>query len=51
MAWINGRDTAAVKVPKYNSYHAGLSMKTTNGSWEIGVYISNNLWFTYVPDT
>lgn len=51
MPFINGRDTAAVKVPTYNNYHAGLSMKTTNGSWEIGVYTSNNLWFTYVPDT
>lgn len=51
VAFINGRDTAAVKVPTYNNYHAGLSMKTTNGSWEIGVYTSNNLWFTYVPDT
>ena len=51
MAFVNGRDTAAVKVPIYNSYHAGLSMKTTNGSWEIGIYTYDNLWFTYVPDT
>jgi len=51
MSWINGRDSAAVRVAKYNNYHAGLSMKTTNGSWEIGVYTSNNLWFTYCPDS
>jgi hypothetical protein len=25
-------------------------MKTTDGSFEIGVYTSNNLWFTYCPD-
>lgn len=50
-AWITGRNSAAVRVAKYNDYHAGLSMKTTNGSWEIGVYTSNNLWFTYAPDS
>lgn len=51
MTWIYGRSTAAVIVPTYNEYHAGLSMKTSDGSWEIGVYQHNNLWFTYVPDT
>ena len=49
-SWINGRDSAAVRVARFNNYHAGLSMKTTNGSWEIGVYTSNNLWFTYASD-
>ena len=50
MSWINGRDSAAVKVGKFNNYHAGLSMKTTNGSYEIGVYTGDNLWITYCPD-
>ena len=50
-SWIKGRDSAALKIPTYNSYHAGLSMKTTNGSWEVGVYTNDNLWFTYASDT
>ena len=49
-SWINGRDQAAVRITSYNAYNAGLSMKTTNGSWEIGVYTNDNLWFTYAPD-
>ena len=49
-SWINGRDTAAVRVARFNNYHAGLSMKTTNGSYEIGVYTDNNFWITYCPD-
>ena len=49
-SWINGRDQAAVRITDYNAYNAGLSMKTTNGSWEIGVYTSDNMWFTYAPD-
>ena len=50
-SWINGRNSAAVRVSKYNGYHAGLSMKSPNGSWEIGVYTSNNLWFNYCADS
>ena len=50
-SWINGRDQAAVRITSYNAYNAGLSMKTTNGSWEIGVYTNDNMWFTYAPDT
>lgn len=49
-SWIDGRDTAAVAITSYNAYNAGLSMKTTSGSWEIGVYTDNNLWFTYASD-
>jgi hypothetical protein len=26
-------------------------MKTTNGSWDMGVYTNNNMYFTYTPDT
>lgn len=50
-SWINGRDTAIIRTTSYSGYDAIASMKTTNGAWEIGVYTSNNLWFTYTPDT
>lgn len=50
-SWISGRDTALVRIESYKAYNAGLSMKTTNGSWEIGVYTSDNLWFTYASDS
>lgn len=49
-SWISGRNTAAVRINSYSAYCPGLSMKTTNGSWEIGVYTSDNLWFTYASD-
>jgi hypothetical protein len=35
----------------YNAYSALASMKTTNGAWEMGVYTSDNMYFTYTPDT
>lgn len=50
VSWISGRDSAIVRASTYNNYSAGLSMKTENGSWEIGVYTSDNLWFSYASD-
>ena len=48
--WIYGRDSALVRTTSYIGYNAVTSLKTTDGSWEMGVYVDNNLWFTYVPD-
>ena len=50
-SWINGRDKAIIKTTSYSGYDAIASMKTTDGAWEMGVYTSNNLWFTYTPDS
>lgn len=50
-SWINGRDKALVRLTSYNAYSAISSMKTTNGSWEMGVYTSDWMYFTYCPDT
>lgn len=50
-SWINGRDKAIIRTTSYSGYDAIASMKTSNGAWDIGVYTSNNLWFTYTPDT
>lgn len=50
-SWINGRDTAIIRTTSYSGYDAILSMKTTNGAWELGVYTSNILYFVYTPDT
>ena len=50
-SWINGRDTAIIRTTSYSGYDAILSMKTTNGAWELGVYTNNILYFVYTPDT
>ena len=39
--WITGRDHAMIKDPTVDRYHALLSLKTTNGSWEMGAYETN----------
>ena len=50
-SWINGRDTAIIRTTSYSGYDAILSMKTTSGAWELGVYTDNKLYFTYTPDS
>lgn len=50
-SWYNGRDSATLKNTSISGYSALLSMKTADGSWEMGVYTSNKLHFAYVPDT
>lgn len=49
--WIAGRDKALVRLNSYNAYSAITSMKTTNGSWDMGVYTNDYMYFTYTPDT
>lgn len=50
-SWINGRDKALIRLTSYDAYSAISSMKTTNGSWEMGVYTSDWMYFTYTPDS
>ena len=50
-SWINGRDKALVRLSSYNAYSAIAAMKTTNGSWDMGVYTNDCMYFTYAPDT
>ncbi len=53
-AWIGGRDKAILKSTSINGYSATASIKTKNGSWEIGAYdnasYQNMLIFSYVTD-
>ena len=49
--WVAGRDSAVVKISSYSGYNAITSMKTTNGSWENGVYTNDRMYFNYVPDS
>ena len=49
-SWINGRDVVLIKIPAYQGYSAISSMKTVDGSWEMGVYTDNKMYFTYCPD-
>ena len=55
MSWQKGRDGALIKTITANSYSPFASIKTTNGSWDIGTYNANgyydDLLFSYVTDT
>ena len=50
-AWINGRDQAIIALTSYSAYSAAVAMKTTNGSWDMGVYTGDKMYFTYAPDS
>lgn len=50
-SWVSGRDSAVVRIPSYSGYNAITSMKTTNGSWENGVYLNDRMYFNYVLDS
>lgn len=54
-SWYNGRDYAIFRANSINGYSAFLSLKTTNGSWEIGSYDASGsydkLAFNYTPDS
>ena len=50
-SWYNGRDKAIIRQTSYTGYNPIISMKTTNGSWEIGPYTSDILYFVYNSDT
>lgn len=53
-SWIKGRDNAMIRVNSKNNYSVLSSIKTTNGSWEIGHFDAsgyyNNLLFGYYTD-
>jgi len=39
-----------IKTTEYNGYNPILSMKTTNGSWDLGVYTGDTAYLTYITD-
>ena len=49
--WVQGRSYPIIKTVSYTGYNAILSMKTTNGSWDLGVYSDNTAYLTYITDT
>ena len=49
--WVQGRSYPIIKTLSYTGYNAILSMKTTNGSWDLGVYSDNTAYLTYITDT
>lgn len=55
VSWHKGRDSAVVKTTSINGYGALASIKTKNGSWDIGAYdhssYADDLLFSYVTDT
>ena len=54
-SWIAGRTNAIFKVTTISGYSPAISIKTNNGSWEIGVYDNSSFYddliFTYCTDT
>lgn len=48
--WRSGRDAAILKITTYANYNPILSQKTTSGSWQMGVYSNNELFFSYTTD-
>lgn len=54
-SWVNGRGAAVVKNTNdtytASAYNPIWSVKSNDGSWDCGTYISNILYFTYITDT
>lgn len=50
VGWYQGRLYPIIKTTSYTGYNAILSMKTTNGSWDLGVYNSDTAYLTYITD-
>lgn len=54
-SWYNGRDNAFICMTTCNNYSPTISVKTTNGSWEIGSYNDSSYYdqliIGYVSDT
>lgn len=54
-SWAKGRDNAMLKMPTVSGYSPFASIKTTNGSWEIGTYDQSSwldyLVFSYIQDS
>lgn len=52
--WVNGRNNALLRMISINGYSPAISIKTTNGSWDIGAYnepsYTDDLVFSYVTD-
>ena len=53
-SWVTGRNKAAVKMNSVNGYSPAISIKTSNGSWEISAYDNpyylDQLIFCHVSD-
>ena len=48
--WVYGRARALIRQTTYTGYNPILSMKTTSGSWEMGVYENNGFHLSYITD-
>lgn len=49
-SWYLGRVQPIIKTTTYIGYGAIASMKTTTGSWDIGVYTNDMMYFTFISD-
>lgn len=55
VSWYQGRDYALIRITSTNGYTPLASIKTTNGSWDIGHYTASGyqdkLLFSHITDT
>lgn len=55
VSWIAGRDGALLRTTSVSGYSPAISIKTKNGSWEIGAYdnssFQDDLIFSYCTDS
>lgn len=52
-SWITGRDGALIRTTTQTGaqdYNPLASVKTVSGSWDMGAYTYNNLYFSYITD-
>ena len=53
-SWISGRDGALLRINTLSGYSPAISIKTNNGTWEIGAYDNSNytdkLIFSFATD-
>ena len=50
VSWVGGRSGAMVRQTSYTGYNPIASVKTTNGSWEVGPHANDLLHLSYITD-
>jgi hypothetical protein len=49
-SWYSGRNYVVAKTNSSSGYSPAFSAKSGSGSWDIGTYTNDVLWFSYITD-
>lgn len=49
-SWVSGRNYVVAKTSSSSGYSPAFSAKSASGSWDIGTYTNDVLWFSYITD-